>query len=232
MSRKDQPVHSETRHPYGGDERVDSHPAFGVAVVTRGTGHGRSLFQSDLLHRETITLSIHTAERSRSLHRDWVHPRKELIEVEMSLAQWGALIAAQGQGSGVPLTIRRTESVHDVPGIPHEPRTSESVDEARRQVQEMLRDALKTLGDLELVIEEKKGIRVVREALGKHARALQGAANNSAFAVRSVQEAVEDVVHTARSDIEAFLMDAERRTGLTASVEAPALEDIHRPNSD
>ncbi|MDZ4235137.1 MAG: hypothetical protein U1C73_15565, partial [Dietzia sp.] len=40
-----------------GDYR-ETHPAFDVAVVTRGSGTGRPLFQSDLLHNETISLRI------------------------------------------------------------------------------------------------------------------------------------------------------------------------------
>src|SRR6478735_12174096 len=106
--RQTEPVHSE---PRGRDDGiVDTHPAFGVAVVTRGSGSGQALFQSDLLHRETITLRVHRAERTRMLAHDWTHPLEELVEVEFSLSQWGALVSSIGIGSGVPCTIRRTES--------------------------------------------------------------------------------------------------------------------------
>lgn len=219
--RDDQPVESTTRDNFGGEEREDKHPAFGVAVVSRGSGSGRSLFQSDLLHRETVSLTIYIADRKRSLHRDWVHPRKPLVEVEMSLAQWGALVSAAGIGSGVPVTLRYTETTPIVPGIPHEPRTAESLSETRGKIQEMLRDALVTLGDLEQAVESKAGIRATREALRAHALNLEHMSGNAEFAIKSLNEAAESVVSTARADIEAHILEATRLTGQAAPIESP-----------
>ena len=223
-TRTDQPVASVPKNSYGTEEREDSHPAFGVARVARGSGSGRSLFQSDLLHRETVTLSIHTAERTRSLHRDWVHPRRELIEVEMSLAQWGALVSSQGIGSGVPVTIRRTESELQVPGIPHEPRTAENIAEVRGKIGEMLAHARQTLVDLEEAIQDKRGVRVTRDALRAHSLALEHAAGNAEFAIKSLNEATEQVVSTARADIEAYILEAQQVTGQGASIEPPSFD--------
>ena len=79
--------------------RVDEHPAFGVAVLSRRhSTPGQVLFQSDVAHQET--LSIRRAERVRDLKRDWVHA-EELVEIEMSTAQWGALVSSIGMGSGI-----------------------------------------------------------------------------------------------------------------------------------
>ncbi|AXH70190.1 hypothetical protein HOT74_gp79 [Microbacterium phage KaiHaiDragon] len=219
--REDEPVESREKNQYGSIEHEESHPAFGVATVSRGSGTGRSLFQSDLLHRDTITLAIHTAERTRSLHRDWVHPRRELIEVEMSLAQWGALISSQGIGSGTPVTIRRTESTLRVPGIPHEPRTEQSIAEVEAKIGEMLAQARETLNELEAAIEGKRGIRATRDALRAHSNSIMHAEGNAAFAIKSVTEATEAVVASARADIEAHLLEAARLTGQEPSIEAP-----------
>lgn len=113
----------------GGDQ---SHPAFGVAGVVRREGTPRALFQSDLMHSSTIVPTVQTATRNRELNRDWVHARDDLIEIEMSQTQWGALVASMGRGSGVPVTIRRRETQVNVPALPYQPRTAES----RREVQE------------------------------------------------------------------------------------------------
>lgn len=222
--RDDEPVTTREVPDYGDTKREDSHPAFGVAIVSRGSGSGRSLFQSDLLHRETVTLSIHVAERTRMLHRDWVHPRQELVEVEMSLAQWGALVSAHGIGSGVPVTIRRTEHVVHVPGIPFEPRTAENVAETRGKIEEMLARAQQTLADLEQAIESKQGIRATRDALRLHAASIQHAAGNAEYAIRSLNEATEHVVSTARADIEAHILEAQQATGRDAPIEAPTFQ--------
>jgi len=222
--RIDVPVTSVTVRKYGGEEREDTHPAFGVAVVSRGSSSpGQALFQSDLLHRETITLSIRQADRVRSLHRDRVHPRQEIVEVEMSLAQWGALVSAQGIGSGVPVTIRRTPAEMAVPGIPHEPRTSENIAETRGAIQEMLKKALVTLGELERVIDSKAGIRATREALQAHARSIEHLPGNAEFAIKSLNEATERVVATARADIESHMLESARQTG-ASPIETPTFD--------
>ncbi|WP_424863052.1 hypothetical protein [Streptomyces sp. MMS24-I29] len=194
-----------------------------MAVVTRSSGSARTLFQSDLRHQETITLRITAAERKRSLHQDWVYPRERLVEIEMSLAQWGALVSSVGLGSGVPVTLRSTESRPDVPHIPHEPRIAENVDEVKNAVNRLLAQVKETFAGLEEAIAEKKGIRVIREALGRHRASIANAASNSAFAVTSLAEAAEHVTAQAKADIEAHVLAAARLTGLGAPVHVPEI---------
>lgn len=218
--RDTEPVTSE---PDDRDGRRDTHPAFAVATVSRVSGTPRTVFQSDLRHNETIRLSISTAERGRSLNHDWVHPREELIEIEMSLSQWGALVSSIGIGSGVPVTLRRRETVVFVPNIPYEPRIAESVTETRGAVGRMLERARETFAKLEDAIESKQGAKATREALRSHKFALEGAESNSTFAVTSLTEAAENVVAQARADIEAQILSAQMITGGLASIESPVI---------
>lgn len=206
-----------------GQSRRESHPAFGVAVVTRANGTPRTLFQSDLRHTETITLRIHAAERDRSLNRDWVHPGDKIVEVELSPAQWGALVSSIGIGSGVPVTIRSTAPGGAVPGIPYEPRIAESVKEAEGAVCKLLEPARRTLAGLEEAIDQKQGVRAVREALRLHTAALANARGNAGFAVTSLTQAAEGVVAQAEADIEAHILAAAQAAGLTVPVAMPGL---------
>lgn len=217
--RKTQPILSE-QTDHGVEE---THPAFGVAVVTRGHGGEMSLFQSDLRHNEFITLSIRTADRTRDLNRDWVHPREELVEVRMSMAQWGALVSSVGIGSGVPVTITSTTEDRMVPGIPFAPRIAASLGEVRGSVGKMLAKARASLEVLTEAIEQKKGVVATRNALRSHTIALSQAEGNAEFAVTSLQEAAEDVVSQARVDIEAHILAAQQQTGLASPVIAPTL---------
>jgi len=223
MSRR--PVHDPVIDAAQGDE---IHPAFGVAVVTRRSGGGRSLFQSDLLHNETISLSVHEATRRRDLNHDWVHPGRELVEIEMSLAQWGSLVSSMGLGSGVPVTIRRTEHNAFVPEIPHQPRTAESLREVREVTDRMYAEVRAATATLHEAIHEKKGVRATKEALSALERAVASAGNNAQFTVDSLVEAGEQVVAQARADIEAHVLEVVRLTGAepsikTSSFDAPAL---------
>lgn len=224
--RKDQPVQSETKHGYAGDERVDTHPAFGVATVTRSQGTGTSLFQSDLLHNETITLSIGSAERTRSLNSDRVHGTKNIVEVEMSLAQWGALISSIGVGSGVPVTIRRKAGEGAIHGIPHKPRIAENLEEVRTSVERLLQGSRESLEVLEAAIESRAGVRAIRDALRSHRTNIANAPANAAFAVKSVARAAEKVTSQAKADIESHILHASQRTGLHASVALPPLGSL------
>ncbi|MYR55240.1 hypothetical protein GTY54_02925 [Streptomyces sp. SID625] len=200
------------------------HPAFGVAVVTRRSGGGRSLFQSDLLHNETISLSVREAARKRDLSHDWVHPGRELVEIEMSLAQWGSLVSSMGIGSGVPVTIRSTERDPYVPEIPHQPRTAESLREVREVTDRMYARVKAATATLHEAIHEKKGVRATKEALRALENAVAGAGSNAQFTVDSLVEAGEQVVAQARADIEAHALEVIRLTGTEPSIEAPSYD--------
>ncbi|TDP92338.1 hypothetical protein EDF62_1544 [Leucobacter luti] len=224
--RINQDIHSEPKEGPVGKERLDTHPAFGVATVTRGHGTGTALFQSDLLHNETITLAISEADRTRSLNRDWVHSTHQLVEIEMSLAQWGALISSIGIGSGVPVTVRRKPGEPLTPGIPYEPRIAESLSEVRTSVDHLMEKSRDSLSALEEAIESKAGIRAIRDALRAHRATIDNAPANAEFAVKSVAEAAEKVAAQAKADIESHVLAAAQQTGLTASVQLPALDSF------
>lgn len=201
---------------------TETHPAFGVATVTRSQGTPRALFQSDLKHSETITLSVLTAERGRSLMHDWVHPRKTLVEIEMSLAQWGALVSAMGIGSGVPVTIRHTETQVHVDDLPYEPRIGTVVDEAKGAVGKLMERVKEKYAVLRAAVDEKQGVKAVREATYSLGHAIDGAESNTEFAVKSVQGAAEHVVSQARADVEAHILQAAQ-SGLGYEVQIPEL---------
>ncbi|MFD7669050.1 hypothetical protein [Streptomyces sp. NPDC059788] len=213
--------HRPTQDPAIDPERGgEIHPAFGVAVITRRSGSSRSLFQSDLLHNESISLSVHEATRRRDLNHDWVHPGRALVEIEMSLAQWGSLVSSIGLGSGVPVTVRRTEHDAFVPEIPHQPRTAESLREVREVTDRMYARVKAATAALHEAIHEKKGVKATKEALNALERTVADAGSNAQFTVDSLVEAGEQVVAQARADIEAHALEAIRLTGAAPSVGA------------
>lgn len=217
---EEQPVSSTGR---SADEVEDNHPAFGVAVVTRSSGSSRSLFQSDVLHSESVTLSIQRATRVRALNHDWVHPHQTLVEVEMSLAQWGALVSSIGIGSGVPVTIRRTETEVFVPTLPYQPRLKASLDEVHGSISKLFARAKETLAAVEAAVEGKKGVRAIRDALRAHGNVINHASSNSEFAVRSMTEAGEKVTSQVRADIEAQILASSRLVGQHNPISAPEI---------
>lgn len=213
----------ETIEPTTDEKGIEHHPAFGKAVVSRRSSTGTTLFDSDLLHHEVVTLTISEASRKRELNTDWIHGGKELIEIQMSTTQWGALITSMNYGDGVPVTLTSLPDRPLVPGLPHAPRLQTSLDEIKNSVSNLVADLRTSVKDLEETIEAKKGIRAVRESLGRVKGALRNAEANSVFTVTSLQEAAEHVVTSARAEIDALLTRHGAALG-SATVATPALE--------
>lgn len=214
------------------DRGAEIHPAFGTAAISRSQGTPRSLFQSDLEHSHTINLTISAATRSRDLNYDSVHPAHELIEIEMSLAQWGALVSSMGVGSGVPVTIRRcaTGRAEQTPEIPYQPRTAVSLEEVRTVTDKTFQKAREAFDALEEAMDNKQGIKVVRQKRSELRSAIHHAGSNAHFAVKSLMRATEKVVGQARIDVEAHMLQAARLTG-SAPAQLPTM-DVSFPDSE
>lgn len=223
MSQRDARPINSTPDPYGQGFR-QTHPAFGTVIVTRSSGGSGVLFQSDLRHRETITLRIDTAERVRDLHHDWLHPRETLVEVEMSLAQWGALVSSIGIGSGVPVTIRRTENLNPVPELPFEPRIRANLAEVDGKIDQLTEQVRHRLEVVTEAFEQKRGVRAMRAALADLRASVANMKSNSRFAVDSLAEAAETVTAQAKADLEAHVLAAIRATGVRAPIDVPGFD--------
>lgn len=211
----------EVSTDYAGTKEVETHPAFGVATVSRVQGSVRNLYQSDMAHAETIRLSISNSKRIRSYNEDRTTTEENIVEIEMSLAQWGALISSIGIGSGVPVTILNSACVPGhIPSIESEPRIQKNIDEVRASSTNSLAAISKSFDGLETAFNEKAGVRVLREKISALHYAIKNAPENSAFAVKQLQKAAENLVAQAKSDIEAHILQAN--TIVQDSVQLPA----------
>lgn len=219
-------IESPTTNEYGDDV----HPAFGMIGAARGSSTpGQVLFDSDIRHQHTVTIRISRGVRRRDLHRDWVHGGvNELLEVEMSEAQWASFVSTMNMGSGVPCTIRRTENDRQVPALPYDPRLAHTMDEVKGKATETFR-AIKAAMDAYDALDPKASAKEKRAALDAIRDAVRNAEANVAFAAKSLTEHAENVVQRARADIEAMVTDKAAQLGLTPGqaaglVELPILE--------
>lgn len=101
------PTVVEKESPGGHKATHETHPSYGMIRVGRKHGGGGKLFGSPILCDATITLEISRGRVVRDLARDWYHADDELIEVDMSPAQFAELITNLNVGSGFPCTLRR-----------------------------------------------------------------------------------------------------------------------------
>jgi hypothetical protein len=203
---------------------AEVHPAFGMIHAARVTSTpGVVLFQSDIKHGETIRITVERASRKRDLNHDYVHgSSRGLIEVEMSMAQWASFVSSMNT-SGVPCTVRSTETDYWVDDLPYQPRLKESMDEVADVAERLFAEAREALAEYEEAVENKAGAKVLREKRRKLHFALENSKSNVVFAAESLNEHTESVVQKARADVEAMVGAEVQRRGLEAG-HAPLLE--------
>jgi len=199
------------------DERGnETHPAFALIGASRvqNSAPGTTLFDSDIRHQHSIIVRIKRAERKRDLNHDWIHSRGELIEVELSEAQWASFVSSMNTGDGTPATLRWTAEDKQIPGLPFQPRLAESMREVRDA-------ADKTFAKIADALAEYEAHKTVANLRALRA-AVENAGANLQFAASSLTEHAENVVQRARADIEAFVVNKAQQLGVEpASVAAP-----------
>lgn len=92
-----------------------THPAYGMLSFSRRSGSKTPLFESSIEHRDTIAMTLTHGDVTRGLNTDWYHGNGIIAEVEMSYSQFAEAITSMNMGSGVPVTVRRTEKDGKIP---------------------------------------------------------------------------------------------------------------------
>lgn len=211
----------DVEQPTRNEREEETHPAFGLIGASRGQngGGGAVLFDSDIRHGQTVRIRIAPAIRKRDLNRDWVgvDSRSEVVEVELSEAQWASFVSSMNVGDGVPCTIRR-RGHEQMPGVPYAPRLAESMKEVEGAAEAAwvkVRDALEAY-------EAKKTAGNLRTL---H-YAIMNAPSNMTWAASSLTKHAENVVQRSRADIEAMVLAKASQLGLEpGDVSLPELGD-------
>lgn len=215
-----------TRNEYGDDV----HPAFGSITANRifYGPPGAVLFDSDTRHGHTVRITLTRATRKRDLNRDRIDRGVQVLsEVEMSEAQWASFVSSMNT-SGVPCTIRATESDSLVPDLPHDPRLAQSMEEVKTAAATtfgLVQAAMAAHDELPKTATAKEK----RAAIDAIRNAVRQAQANLAFTAESMNKYAEDVVQRARADVEAMVLQKAGQLGLTPGqahglVELPLLD--------
>lgn len=176
----------------------ESNPAYALIGAYRTQGTPTTLFDSDIQHSHTVVVKIEHAERARDLHRDWIHGRKQIIEIQMSEAQWASFVSSMNS-SGVPCTLLWTEQDGQIPRLEYAPRLEQSMNETRKAADEMMESVLAAFN----TYKEHKTVGNLRSLEA----AIANAGSNVEFAAKSLSAHAENVVTKARADIEAMVSE-------------------------
>lgn len=83
------------------------HPSYGMISIARVNSNGTILFGSRIKHNDFIKLEICSAERERNEYSEHFFPKKTLVSVFLSSAQFSHMLT-KSNTPGVPCTIEYT----------------------------------------------------------------------------------------------------------------------------
>lgn len=194
----------------GDGVRLD-HPAFGQVRVSRVSGHA-VLYGSDFTHRSSVRLTIMKSQLHRRLNNDWPYANRELIEIEMSEAQWAAFVSSFNLGSGVQCTIRHIDN-KAVPTFP----LRDEAGEFGREMSDQSKDALAAL---ERAVEAVAAAKITKKdaeaILAGIRKAAQEIGVNADFVKECFDRHMEERVQKARTEIDAYFQNVILHAGIEA----------------
>lgn len=220
--RKQVPIKLETKSDGNVEE---THPSFGLISVSHYTcTPPQNFFGSSIRHHTGVSLSISRAVKQRNLSNTWYHDKDEIIEVNLTQAQWAELLSSFNCGPGVPCTLnhvnRNAANDYVEMGVPPCPETNERQEieiEFKREMQK-LTDGMKELmvkaksfqDKPNITKQDRKEFLAIAETLNRKIDSclpfIQGQFN----------EAMDGVIVHAKADIEAFTSQLLRQAGLEA----------------
>lgn len=216
------------------EDDTERHESYGLVSFSRRTGNPGTLFGSPLTdHGAYITLSIKRGVRITSggsgTDRFYSSIRGDIVEVDMSPAQFAELLTTMNIGMGVPCTIRAIENkrVENPPAkllevekvqLQYKKHAKEAADalvEGQREVDELLQK--KTLSK-----QERSRISWV---IGKVRQHLESTAP---FMLEMFEEAAQKITSHAKAEVDAFVTHnllIEGIRAVTERVQAPQLPE-------
>lgn len=214
------------------DEKVTTHPSYGLVGFSRASVCGmrnRRMFGSAIgKHFNIIMLEIRRAEQHHHLSRDWFHGREELIHIELSEAQFASLLTNMNTGSGVPCTIRYVKGEGNIEPPPDEPVEAERVKKGFVEKFQKFRDEFAEMAGRAREILGKGGAKKAErdEMIRLFERAAGYIKDNAGFVIEQFAEATEKVVTHAKAEVDAFVSNAAKVTGMERLKEMANLEEL------
>jgi hypothetical protein len=210
-------------------EQEFKHPSYGMVQLSRRTGNP-TLFGSALdNHFGYVTLSIRRATLVRDEHGDRYHGslRGDVVEVDLSGAQFAELLTTMNVGMGVPCTISllNNQRVEPPPARPVEAKHIQ--DDFEKNLREFAKGLAGKSKEVREILEKKN--------LNKEDRAqiqsvitdvIRELTDNAPFVITMFREATEKIVTAAKTEADAWLTTVIHQAGLKSIQEGQALLEL------
>lgn len=195
------------------------HPAFGMIRASRVSGNA-SLFGSDFVHHNYVTITICKAKTRRELSTDWDFAGDELIEVNLSEAQWATFVSSMNVGSGVTCTIDHILGEY----LPFLPQPEQSNQQFKDEMQQQMADMQKELQSMASTLEGAISKTKATELKTRMERLSSRLTGNLGFVAKQFDEHMERITEKAKIEINAHAINLVHQAGLEALANrAPAI---------
>ena len=194
---KSDPVHGEDF----------THPSYGTVSFTRAQGGDSVLFGSSIKHNNVIILRVSHAEKHHSNAQDYIFEKGTIVEAYMSPTQFADAITGFGQGSGTPITIRRTEK----DGIMDKPAFENKREEFETEFKKRADDIVKRMNDTIETAKDKKIPKWLVQDMEVTKGWLKG---NIPYLAVQFAEQMDKTVTEAKAEVEAYVTSVIQQTGL------------------
>lgn len=189
--------------------RSFTHPAFGQIQANRVQG-STTLYDSDFIHHNYITIRVTESQLNRDLSRDWHYSGKTLIEVKLSEAQWATFVSSMNMGGGVPCTLARIGG-EAIPGLPHREEKSVVDEEFARRTGAMADKVQRTIEAIAAAGLSKKKTEELTASLVRLRRDLD---ESLPFMAKSFDEHMEKTVERGKVEVHGYINGVLTRAGM------------------
>ena len=231
--RKKQPATVRPSSTTGGT--VETHPSFAMISLSRWTsGGGHSFFGSSVEPHAGVSLSIRRGEKHRSLGNYWYHATEEIIEVNMTEAQFSEMITSFNIGGGIPVTLSHIskKTIQDLPDgmIPECPEINErkTVESEFKALMTRCAAEVAKLVETAKTYQDKPTInKADRKVFTDLAHSIQCVIENGLpFIQGQFNEAMDKTVTHAKADVDSYMSNLLRQAGMDSLKEKAAALDI------
>lgn len=202
-----------------------SHPSYCLVAFSRRNGSPK-LFGSSLTdHYSYVTLQVKKAELIREDNGDRYNSSMsgDIIEVDLSAAQFAELLTTMNVGLGVPGTLRRLNNQR-VPEPPDLPNESEAIQESfgedlkefsKKVSEDSLPRARAILGKKYLSQGDKDELLKILQGVSDRLR------SHVPFILQLFGESVTKRVSAAKTEVDSLFTTLLQRVGMRALQESP-----------
>ena len=199
------------------EKETFTHESYGLLQISRFRGGDRTYFGSSIEHDCGVSLEVHEGELQHGLHSDWFHPTKKILEIRMTETQFAEAITHLNS-SPIPVTIREVcgKRMEAPPAINRREQFESELDEQFVALEARI---AKLSESTENLLSEKKNLtKADRETILKEISMIrQAVRSNLPYMRDSFREAMDDIVHEAKTEAESFIRQRAKSLGIDSA---------------